>query len=446
VRGRADHADDGAWVPLLACGFWEPMPERDGDTKVARAALGPLRRASLAVAIFLVCVCCSSAEPALRVPRVERDEFSIVVPLLDDPEGAISADLIYEGNNSLFRAGSTPGRDGPLTGMEIAARWRVTAERTRAIFVLRDSLWNEQDHPTRHRPVSIMLPPSWLILAAMEEDPKPVLAFELEDDAAWRGVRSANEMFGSYPPSGALFRLATQATTGPVQVDRERVLSARSSLTQLSDHTRRLQRAAAKGRRALVSEGAEIIAAGDRAYFGESTRRDHVIPIFVENPRDFERVERKGWMIPGLEIEPELARSVVTQICRRRLNDGDIALERYDLSDPRATERALRILEWTIPSDEPGSTNVWLWVTGKLEPVKHQLVGEGALHYVEPFLEQARHREINLDRLKLFNKPAESVADDAFGARAGEYHAASLYMSVEEGTTEVLDAMEAAGR
>jgi len=223
-------------------------------------------------------------------------------------------------------------------------------------------------------------------------------------------------------------------------------LSARSSLIQLSDHTRRLQRASAEGWRALVSEGAEIIAEGDRVYFGESTRRDHVIPVFVENPRDFELVERKGWMIPGLEIEPELARSVVTEICRRRLSDGDIALERYDLSDPRATERALRVLEWAIPSDEDGTTNVWLWVTGKLEPVKHELVGEGALRYVEAFLERALDREINLDRLKLFNKPAESVSDDAFEARVREYHAESLYMSVAEGTPEVLDAMEAAGR
>ena len=412
------------------------------------------RRRSFAIALCVASLGCGNTEGTLQPVRAVPDEFSIVVPLLDDPEGPIADNLIYEGNNALLRAGSASVRKGALDGAlhgaldgnEIAARWRATAERTGAIFVLRDSLWNEQDHPTKHRPVFLMLPPSWLILAALEEDPQPVLAFELEDDAAWTAVRSPAEMFGSYPPSYSLFGLATHKPADPQHVEREIVLSARSSLIQLSGHTRRLQQAAADGWRALVSEGAQIIAEGDRVYFGETTRRDHVIPIFVENPRDFELAERKGWVIPGLEIDPALARFVVTEICRQRLRDGDVALERYDLSDPEATERALRILEWIIPSGETGSTRVWLWVTGKLDPVEHVLRGEGALHYVESFLAVARKRQINLDRLKLFNKPSESVVGSEFEERVRSYHAASLYMSVAEGTSGVLDAIDASRR
>ena len=45
-----------------------------------------------------------------------------------------------------------------------------------------------------------MLPPSWLILAAMEEDPKPVVAFERLQGLETDGELPLAQYFSSHPP------------------------------------------------------------------------------------------------------------------------------------------------------------------------------------------------------------------------------------------------------
>ncbi len=78
--------------------------------------------------------------------------------------------------------------------------------------------------------------------------------------------------------------------------------------------------------------------------------------------------------------------------------------------------------------------------------MKGELRGEGALDYVEPFRALAGKRAINLDRVKLFNKPSESVLDPEFKERVQTYTAASLYMSVGEGTTGLVEAIGSSRR
>ena len=50
----------------------------------------------------------------------------------------------------------------------------------------------------------------------------------------------------------------------------------------------------AKGPAAVAQLAAEIMIASDAAYFCADLRRSKLIPIFVENPTDFERTEGKG--------------------------------------------------------------------------------------------------------------------------------------------------------
>ena len=343
-----------------------------GRSTVSPAQAGS-RRTSLAIVIAaLLCPAC--AEPVPRSSRVVSEEFSMIVPLLDDAEGAIAANLIYEGNNALLRAGSA-GRNGDMDGSLVARRWRAVAERTRAIFVLRDSLWSQQDHPTRHRPVFLMLPPSWLVVAAMKKDPQPVVAFDLEDDAAWTALHSPADMFGSYPPSYWLFSLATHVATDPRHVEREIVLSARSSLIQLSDHTTRLQQAAAEGWRAMVSEGAEIIAEGDRAYFGEKDLQQlavvrrmvadrslpiEIIGVEIQRESDGLAISSRNQYLSNDERQVAAVLNRALRVARQRIGDGD-----HDSAVARAA--ALRVLEL-----EPAAKVDYLQIVGAddIQPVE----------------------------------------------------------------------------
>lgn len=370
-----------------------------------------------------------SAAAPTDVPVPER--LRAAVPMLTDPQQALSSRLVYEANNALMRQGLEEGG-------AIAERWRRTARRTGGLFVLRDSLWNQQDHARRHDPVALMLPPSWILLAAVNRDLAPVRAFEVTDDAAWTALQRPEDLFGGYPPSRALFRYATADRRGADRGRRADIRNARLSLRALSEYTRALQSAASEGWRSVMTTGARIIAAADRAYFTAPVRSAHVIPIFVENPALHEVGEGKGFVVPGLDAGHDKERFLVQQICRARLRDGDIALERYDLSDPRAVARALEILQAVIPPGETLRTRVWLWVTGTLVPGK-TLRGEGPLAHVAAFQRKVAALPIDRDRLRLFAKPAEPLDDD-FPARLAAYSDAGLFMSVDGATEDLLSA------
>ncbi len=297
--------------------------------------------------------------------------------------------------------------------------------------MLRDSLWSQQDHPTAHKPLQLMLPPSWILIAAARPSTLPVTAYPVQDDAQWSALADQGALFGGYPSSTRLFALATSNLSEAEGEVQARIVNARSSLQQLRQLTGRLQEVSPQGSHSVVTRGAELIAEGDRRYFGAEIRRNRIIPILVENPNAQEVLEGKGPLAPGLETSVELENFLVSEICRLRLLDGDIALERYDLSNPVEVNRALELLQRIIPRGEPGSTRVWLWVTGKLLPGK-TLQGEGALAYAETFWNSVRNLPINTDRLLLLNKPVEVPGPD-FTGRLEAYDRSSLHLSIDAG-------------
>lgn len=368
---------------------------------------------------------------ASPVDRHVPERLGSVVPMLTDPGGPLSSDLLYEGNNALMR-------NGLGDGTAIAERWRLTAQRTRGLFVLRDSMWNQQDHVRRHDPVAPILPPSWILLAAVRPGLQPVQAFDVDDDAAWTALRRPDQLFGGYPPSPVLFRYATADRRGADNRHGAAITHARLTLRALSAHTEALRAAAEGGWRQVMTAGADIIAAGDRTYFTAAVRRAHVIPIFVENPAPHEVGEGKGFVVPGLDAGRDKERFLVKEICRARLRDGDIALERYDLSDPDAVERALEVLQAVIPPGATERTRVWLWVTGRLDPDR-KLQGEGPLDYVPAFRKRIEALPIDGERLRLFAKPMEPL-DGSFTMRLSAYGQADLFMSVDGDTDALLRA------
>lgn len=284
--------------------------------------------------------------------------------------------------------------------------------------------------------MSLMLPPSWIAVAATRPESAPVDSFAPQDDRAWSGVKDRSDLFGGYPTSQSLYRFATANLQDARGKSRDRIRFARESISQLSRMTETLHRAGPHGWRAVITAGAELIARGDRDYFSPTIRREHIIPIFVENPNPHEIEEGKGYVVPGMDLSRRVRLFLVGEICRQRLRDGDIALERYDLSSSRDVKRALDILTRIIPDGDPGNTRVWLWVTGRLEPGL-VLKGEGALEYAEDFWRRAADLPIDLARLKLFSKPWESIGPH-FERLLGAYRGASLYFSVDVGVRSLL--------
>jgi hypothetical protein len=235
---------------------------------------------------------------------------------------------------------------------------------------------------------------------------EPVKAFSLEDDDHWTVIPSSSALFGSFPPSEALFRQAVQPLRTASAAGRRKILNARAAIRTLAKCADALILSAQKGQQAVIDAGADMIAASDRAYFGEALRRSRIIPIFVENPTSKEIQEGKGIVIAGCpEIPGELIQNVRNGIYRRRLQDGDIAVERYDLSDQDQRRRAIELLAALIPAGEPSGNTVWLWVTGKLDPRK-KLSGENALAYIDAFEREIAAASVNRARLKLFSKPS----------------------------------------
>jgi hypothetical protein len=285
-----------------------------------------------------------------------------------------------------------------------------------------------------------MLPPSWLLVAATRPAPAPLRWFDERDDPGWASLADPAALFGAYPPSVTLFELAVADLSRAQGQQRARILNARRSLRQLGEMTETLRAASPAGWRAVVSAGAGLIAAGDRAYFGADLRRDRVIPIFVENPAVHEVRELKGYVVPGLQAPREVERFLVHEICRHRLRDGDIALERYDLGSPREVARALDILEQVIPPGEALRTRVWLWVNGELLAGKG-LRGESALAYVADFWRAAAARPIDLERLRLLGKPIVPV-DAGLADAVAQHRSESLWMSVGVGAHELLAAYD----
>lgn len=349
---------------------------------------------------------------------LERDEIvdapaalEGVVPRVVPGRATRFGDLIHEGNNITMRGPRGPGGLYRDDSAEVAQRWRRYAAGTRGVFVLRDSLFSQQDHPYRQAPVAALLPPSWVAVAAdltgcgeLIEGP---LDAPVTDEEAWQG-RSLEEVFGSFPPSSSLHEHATArwARAARPEAARRMAYNARRTLRALAADVDAMRAATAWGAQAVIDAGAARIAASDRRYFGPKVRREHIIPIFVENPDAKERREGKGSAPGDRELDEALVRRVTHTIYRRRLIDGDLAVERYDLSRPAQRARAVALLEALLPPEEagPGQARVWLWVTGRLDP-ERKLRGEGPLRYLPELRREIEAADIDTSRLELFGKP-----------------------------------------
>ena len=334
----------------------------------------------------------------------------------------------HEGYNKGMRGAGDFHATFEDDGDVIARRWREAACGMSGYFVLRDALFNQQDHPVAQRRArALMIPPSWVVQAAWlvrrGEEVQNVRCEPVERDDAWRGVAqgSAEEAFGSFDPSSSLFTALGAPLDGD-EVLARRARNARESMCALAAHVEALQEGAWRGGwREVIATGAERIAWGDREYFGEKLRAEVFIPIFVENPDEHERGEGKGleWSGAGeiwrsgsaqdRAMLQEVLGEARQRIYGRRLQDGPMALERYDLSSQEERARLVAILRELAPASSPPPHALWIWVTGRLD-AGAKLKGESALRYLADFKAELSENEIALHRVEWLSKPAMHVA------------------------------------
>lgn len=352
-------------------------------------------------------------EPGSFVAVHAQTRYKNLIPMIPGAAGVVFGNLLHEGNNIVLR-GPRDRDTGVFAfgGAEIASAWRALSRNTRGVFVLRDSLFSQQDHPFGNDPYAPLLPPSYVLAVAQSAgtgQPFRVPELPAVDDRAWLRMRRPAELFGDLPVSHLLHRAAV--ARGPA------ARNARQTLHRIFDDVRDLVAAMPGGAHAVAELGAERIAASDRAYFTAALRRDRVIPIFVENPMPHERGEMKGIDIVGRHVDPALRDMVVRTIYARRLADGDLAVERYDLSDASERRRAIGLLEALVPRSSAGgpTTRVWLWVTGRLSS-RDKLAGEDALAHVRGFRAELERANVDSARVALLSKPAYQPRESAFCA------------------------------
>lgn len=357
----------------------------------------------------------TAATPSLVAPLPDR--FRRVVLRLDPDPVDLEASLRYEGNNLDLRG--PRGAEGlHVDSGELAARrWRLAAAGCAGLFVLRDSLWSQQDHPTRQHAFAPYLPPAWITAACLVARGdlvwRPMLDAPIDDDAAWTERTTPESLFGIAPISESLHSSILGPLDETQAADPARGMmatNARRTFRELGVAMRRMHAAAADGPDAVASIGAEIACRTDRRYFTPDLRRRRVIPITVTNPTSMEIDEGKGPVAREHLSIPrvgEVGTMVMRSLLRRRLADGDIAVERYDLSKAASRAAAIDLLRDLLPKRKsvPGDGRVWLWVNGPLDP-RRKLHGIDAGEWIPTFRRELDRSDIDHHRVRLFNKPS----------------------------------------
>lgn len=352
------------------------------------------------------------------------------------PVAARYEDLVYEGNNRNFR-GKPDAAGLYRSGERTALDWRCWIAGVAAMIVLRDSLFSQQDHPVLQSPRALMLPPNWVSVAVASTlsgmPLQPPVAPGLGDDAAWGELSSAEARFGSFPASERLFaesrRSLLEAELEPGAHAKTR--NARASIHALAEAAAAMVAAQTHGPVAVAEAGAAWISASDRSYFGVDLRQQ-TIPIFVENPNEHEaRDEGKGMGVWGLSLPAEAMTMARDAVYARRLLDGPLGVERYDLRHPAERQRAIVLLETLVPGGSSGHP-VWLWVNGGSDGHGK---GERATPYLEAFSRELEAADIETARVVLLSKPSlrpkTKVQLDAF---ANEARALGVPASVQLNT------------
>ncbi|WP_181232965.1 hypothetical protein [Enhygromyxa salina] len=344
-----------------------------------------------------------TVDPSERLDAPARYEHLLLRAAL--PIRPRYADLVYEGNNKHFR-GDADAAGLFRSGDETAVDWRRFAAGVGGLVVLRDSLFSQQDHPVAQRPRALMISPSWVTVAVAETlASRPLTAprtAPLDDDAAWAGT-NIDAYFGSFPVSERLFGDATRPLVGADASARIQIENARVSMQMLAAAAQAMIAAAPRGAEAVAQVGAEWIAASDRSYFGVELRRDKIIPIFVENPNEHElRDEGKGLGVWGRELAPEALAITRRVVYGRRLLDGPLAVERYDLRFETEHQRAIALLEELVPRGSSGH-QLWLWVNGGTDGHGK---GDPAVPYIADFQAKISAANVEVSRVVLLSKPS----------------------------------------
>jgi hypothetical protein len=339
------------------------------------------------------------------------EKYSGIMLRISDGKEILYRNLLYEGNNLIMRRPLNSKGLSILSGEEIAEKWRSKARQTRKLFILRDSLFSQQDNILKNKPFSLMLPPNWITAALISSSLKPVVAPDIMDDDDWATIKSPDIMFGSFPPSYTLYKISKMNYKKSSVGKKKQIIYVRTAIRMLANCSNRLIKASKYGHNAIAKEGADIIAESDRQYFGEKIRRDNIIPIFVENPTPHEMKLGKGLYIYGRDDIPnDIIHAGLKEIYSKRLQHGDIAIERYDISNKIERKRAIKVLEMLIPKKSIGVTNIWLWVTGPLKEGEN-FVGENATEYINTFKSEIKSSDINTDRLKYISKPDYKLSE-----------------------------------
>ncbi|MEZ4340008.1 MAG: hypothetical protein R3B82_25585 [Sandaracinaceae bacterium] len=281
---------------------------------------------------------------AQRGDWVAPARYEHLVPRVGGEPGPVFSNLRYESNNRSMRGDFDPRAE---SGCDNARRQRAIAGRIRGLFVLRDALFSQQDHPVEHQACALMMPANWVTAAVADvlagTPLRPVQAPAPTDDAAWGAIESAAAMFGSFQPSDRLFETARRPLAGATETEAAETRNARHNVRSLAEDARALIGEVPRGAEAVATCGARRIAASDRAYFTEDLRRERVIVLSVENPNEHERRdENKGFAIWGREVPSGAMAMARDAVLRRRLEDGDLALRRYDLTVPAERRRGHR--------------------------------------------------------------------------------------------------------
>ncbi len=383
---------------------------------------------------FLIVLLFASTAVADPPLWVAPDGYDHIVPRVQWPIGPRFINSYYEGNNITMR-GDRVVEDGPYAagGREVAEHWRAFASEVRGVFVLRDSLYSQQDHPFEHDPYALMLPPMWLTVAVAEvaagRTPTPLATPPIEDDASWTAL-GQSDLFGSYPVSERLHEVVTTPLAGADEHAASRVRNGRQTVHTLAHNITNVFSGAPPGPEEVALLGAELIRQADRKYFGAGQRREHFIPLLVENPLPHELEEGKGFGVPGREIPDEIVTLVRDTVLGWRMLDGDIAVERYDLSEPEQRARATDVLYGIIPRGDDISTGrVWLWVTGDRD------TSEPAIDYIAEFRAELRAANVDTGRLRFVSRPVVPIPrgearQSPFDAEAARYDAAGLPMFI----------------
>ncbi|MEM7155116.1 MAG: hypothetical protein AAF799_19875 [Myxococcota bacterium] len=352
---------------------------------------------------MLLALATSTSAPTLESWTAPADHAH-VVPRLSRRTRRVFSNLRYEGNNRALRA---PFEDHAPACAD-AERTQALAKASKGLFLLRDALFSQQDHPVHHPSCALMLPPNWVTVAVHDARAgrvtAPVQTPALDDDEAWATLDTPAKLFGGFPTSESLHRWATKSKASASADDQLRVANARTSVHTLAAAAERLRAAASRGPEAVAAEGGEIIAESDRAYFGVRMRHDRVIPLFVENPSEHEIVdEGKGLVVHGRALDPEAIALTREYVYRRRLRDGAMAIERYDITRESDVQRAIEVLEMLVPAGSGPGHHVYVWVGGPLIPGTERT--EDVHDRMPEFVAALEAADIEMDRVTVFARP-----------------------------------------